>query len=113
MIALFRTLSATGKAVVAALTLIAVLCFVMAVLTMCSAKTEARKADAGQTLAQGRTRAAQDANAVRDGNDAANQSTRDQVKEDQDALRRETDPAVRDADARRRLCVLNPGACAP
>ncbi|WP_292089489.1 hypothetical protein [Brevundimonas sp.] len=99
--------------IVAALTLIALLCFVMAALTMCSAKTEARKADAGQTLAEGRTRAAQDSNAVRDGNDAANQSTRDQVKEDQDALRRETDPAVRDADARRRLCILNPGACAP
>ena len=51
-----RALTTTGNAVVAALTLIAVLCFVMAVLTMCSAKTEARKArKMGQLTVTGTT----------------------------------------------------------
>ncbi|QYC10551.1 hypothetical protein [Brevundimonas nasdae] len=70
-----------------------------------------QEARAGQTLAEGRTAAAQDASAVRDANDAATQSTREQVKEDQDAIRRETDPDARDRLARERLCKLNPGAC--
>lgn len=106
-----RTLTATGWLAVACLVLAVIL------LAMCVADDRQRAADrlrqveAGKTLADSRTAAAQDASAFRDSNDAANQSTRDQVKEDHDALRRETDPAVRDADARRRLCILNPGAC--
>jgi uncharacterized membrane protein len=70
-----------------------------------------QEARAYQTGADGRTAAAQDASAVRDANDAATQSTREQVKEDQDAIRRETDPDARDRLARERLCKLNPGAC--
>ena len=70
-----------------------------------------QEARADQTVAEGRTGAAQDASAVRDANDAATQSTREQVKEDQDAIRRETDPDARDRLARERLCKLNPGAC--
>ena len=77
-----------------------------------SSRRDAREAKAGQTLAEGRTEAAQDASAVRDANDTANQSTRNEVEEAQDAIRREDDPAVRDALARRRLCQLSPGACA-
>jgi len=113
MIALWNALTGRGRAIAGVLAVIALLCFSMAVLTMCRGKERGQQARAAQTMADGRTAAAQDANAVRDQNDTANQSTRDQVKEDQDAIRRETDPAVRDADARRRLCVLNPGACAP
>jgi len=95
--AMMRTLTATGWLAVACLALALIL------LAMCVAD--------GHQKADRRTAAAQDASAFRDSNDAANQSTRDQVKEDHDALRREIDPAVRDADARRRLCVLDPSAC--
>lgn len=76
------------------------------------ARDATQKAETGEALAEGRTGAAQDASAVRDANDAANQSTRNEVEEAQDAIRREDDPAVRDALARRRLCQLSPGACA-
>ncbi len=88
-----------------------VLLTVMAVLIALDARKDAARAKAGQTLADGRTAAAQDASQVRDDNDAANQSTRNEVKEATDAVRNETDPAERDRLARERLCRLSPGAC--
>ncbi|QLQ12162.1 MAG: hypothetical protein HZY74_01145 [Brevundimonas sp.] len=75
------------------------------------ARDAARKAEAAATLADGRTRAVQDASTIRDAHEARTDQTRQDVKEAQDAVRQETDPARRDAVARQRLCNLNPGAC--
>ncbi|ADL00715.1 hypothetical protein [Brevundimonas subvibrioides] len=75
------------------------------------ARNAAKKAEAAATIADGRTQGAQDASVVRDANDAANASTLNTVKDATDEVRRTTDPAERDAVARRRLCNLNPGAC--
>lgn len=105
-----RTLTPLGWAAAAALLILALVLGYCAVTR--PSRDATRKAEASQTLAEGRTGAAQDASAVRDANDTANQSTRNEVEEAQDAIRREDDPAVRDALARRRLCQLSPGACA-
>lgn len=74
-------------------------------------RNAAKQAEAAATIADGRTQGAQDASQVRDTNDAANSATRNDVKDATDEVRRTTDPADRDAVARRRLCQLNPGAC--
>lgn len=74
------------------------------------ARDAAAKAEASATLSDGRTKAGQDAGAVRDGNEAANATTLNDVKDAQDEVRHSA-PADRDAVARRRLCQLNPGAC--
>ncbi len=105
-----KALTATGRTIVAALTLIALLCFVLAVLTMCSAKNEARKADAGQTMAEGRTAAAQDANAVRDRADARNDQITDAVKKGTDDVRQAPDRSAGNLAARRGVCRVNPSA---
>lgn len=106
-----RDITLTGWLAAACLTLGLILLGTCALDGRRKPADRARQAEAGKTLAEGRTAAARDASAIRDRNDATNQSTRDQVKEDHDALRRQTDPAVRDLDARRRLCDLDPGAC--
>ena len=110
MIALWRALTATGRLIVAALTLIAVLCFVMAVLTMCSAKERARKADAGQTMAEGRTAAAQDASGVRDRADARNDQITDAVQKGTADVRQAPDRSAATLAARRGVCRVNPSA---
>jgi len=92
--------------------LIGLLVLILVVLSWCSDRKRLDAERASRTIADGRTAAAQDASQVRDANDAANSSTRNEVKEATDAVRNETDPAERDAIARRRLCRLNPGACA-
>lgn len=105
-----KALTATGRTIVAALTLIVVLCFAMAVLTMCSAKNEVRKADAGQTMAEGRTAAAQDANAVRDRADARNDQITDAVKKGTDDVRQAPDRSAANLAGRRGVCRINPSA---
>jgi len=100
-----------AQRIIGLLTLTAILCALFAVLAMCRGNPEAAKAKAGETLSDGRTAAAQDASAVRDGNDVANTQTRNEVKDAQDEVR-QADPADRDRIARQRLCRLNPGACA-
>ena len=96
--------------------LAALLIFALLFLAWCVAtkpsRDAARKAEAAATLADGRTRAATDASTIRGRHDAARDQTQAEVKEAQDAVRSETDPARRDAVARQRLCQLNPGACA-
>ena len=99
-----RTLTPLGWAAAAALLILALVLGYCAVTR--PSRDATRKAEASQTLAEGRTGAAQDASAVRDANDTANQSTRNEVEEAQDAIRREDDPAVRDRLARDRLACL-------
>jgi hypothetical protein len=104
-----RLPSPTGWAVIALLALTAL------ALAYCGltrpARNAATKAEATATLSDGRTKAGHDASVVRDDNDAANTNTLNDVKDAQDEVRHSA-PADRDAVARRRLCQLNPGACA-
>lgn len=109
---IIRTLTPLGWAAVVIAVLSLLLIGTCTVQSQRQARMKADSAAADKALADGRTASAQDASVIRDSNDAANQYTRYQVKEANDAIRRETNPAVRDADARRRLCQLNPGACA-
>ncbi|GEM_PF-3584880 len=101
-----RSLTLLGWAVIIALVLIGT-CSIQA-----NHKAQRDHASGELAFSDGRTVSAKEASVIRDKNDAANQSTRDQVQEAADAIRGENDPAVRDADARRRLCNLNPSACA-
>ncbi|MGE7198527.1 hypothetical protein [Brevundimonas naejangsanensis] len=106
----FRTLTAAGWLAVACLALALIL------LTMCVADDRQRAADrtrqeeAGQTLAEGRTAAAQDASAIRDRADACDQSTNDLSRSNRDAILSSPgadvrlDPRLDDA-ARRAICL--------
>ncbi|WP_420478216.1 hypothetical protein [Brevundimonas sp. FT23028] len=104
-----RLLSPTGWLVVALLVLAGLTLGYCAITR--PVRDAAAKAEASATLSDGRTKAGQDASAVRDGNDAANTATLNDVKDAQDEVRH-APAADRDAVARRRLCQLNPGACA-
>jgi type VI protein secretion system component VasK len=86
--------------------------FVVCVLTLswCNRGDRLKDADNAATVADGRTKASQDASQVRDQNDEANAATKAEVKDATDELRA-TDPADRDRVFRDRVCRLNPGAC--
>lgn len=87
MIGAWKALTGAGRAIVAGLATIALLCVLMAVLTMCGGKAAIRKGEAGQTLAEGRTGAAQDASAVRDRADARDDTISNAVTEGTDDVR--------------------------
>ena len=70
----------------------------------------ARKAEAGQTLAEGRTGAAQDANAVRDRSDERDDQISNAVKEGTDDVRQAPDRSAATVAARRGVCRVNPSA---
>ncbi|MBG7616459.1 hypothetical protein IWC96_14370 [Brevundimonas sp. BAL450] len=106
---LFRTFTRAGW-IITAIGLIALLTLGYCAVTK-PARDATKRAEANSTIADGRTGAAQDASVVRDGNDDARDATRTEVEDAQDEVRNQTDPAARDAVARRRLCRLNPGAC--
>lgn len=110
--AALRSLTLLGWAVIIGLVLLLVLLATCSLQASQDAKAQHVNAYGELALSDGRTVSAKEAGAIRDANDAANKFTRDQVKEATDAIRGENDPAVRDADARRRLCNLNPSACA-
>jgi hypothetical protein len=107
---MIRTLSVTGWLTVACLAL------ALIVLTMCAvdgrqkAADRTRQAEAGKTLADGRTAAAQDASAIRDRADARDQSTDDLTRSNTDAILNapgadaRLDPDL-DAAARRAICL--------
>ena len=102
------TLGLTGwlLAIIAALALFA------AVILIANrhAANQARVAEAGEALSDGRTRAAGDASQIRDGADARDADTRQTVEETIDAI---DDADDRDAAARAALgglCRLDPGA---
>lgn len=69
-----------------------------------------RKADAGQTFAEGRSGAAQDASAVRDRADARNDQISNAVKEGTDDVRQAPDRSAATLAARRGVCRVNPSA---
>jgi len=104
----FRSLTATGWLAVA------VLALSLALLGWCTldsrrdAAHAVRKADAGQTLAEGRTAAAGDASAIRDRADERASEIDATVKDGTDAIRHAPDRASANAAALRSLCRIDP-----
>lgn len=105
---MIRTLSVTGWLTVACLAL------ALIVLTMCAvdgrqkAADRTRQAEAGKTLADGRTAAAQDASAIRDRADARDQQIDQSTQETTDAIRNAPDDAAAGDHGLRSLCKLYP-----
>lgn len=110
MIAILRGFDTTAKVIFGLLVLGIVLSLTMAVLTMRSGRHDARKAEAGQTFAEARTGAAQDANAVRDRADARNDQITNAVQEGTADVRQAPDRSAATLAARRGVCRVNPGA---
>ncbi|MBD7941575.1 hypothetical protein [Brevundimonas guildfordensis] len=103
-----RTLSLTGWLAVAVLTLALILLTMCAVDSRQKAADRLRQADAGKTLAEGRTAAAQDASAIRDRADAREQQIDQSTQETTDAIRNAPDDAAAGDHGLRSLCKLYP-----
>lgn len=105
---LLRTLSVTSRLTVACLAL------ALIVLTMCAvdgrqkAADKLRQAEAGKTLADGRTAAARDASAIRDRADARDQQINTTTTEATNAIRNAPDDAAAGDHGLRSLCKLYP-----
>ena len=103
-----RDITATGWLAVA------VLALSLALLGWCTvdgrrnAAQAVRKADAGQTMAEGRTAAAGDASAIRDRADERTSQIDATVKDGTDAIRHAPDRASANAAALRSLCRIDP-----
>lgn len=110
MIAAFKAFDTTAKIIFGLLVLGIVLSLAMTVFTMRSARHEARKAEAGQTFAEARTGAAQDASRVRDRADARNDQITNDVQEGTADVRQAPDRSAATLAARRGVCRINPGA---
>lgn len=110
MIAAFKAFDTTAKIIFGLLVLGVILSLAMAVFTMRSARHEARKAEAGQTFAEARTGAAQDASRVRDRADARNDQITNDVQEGTADVRQAPDRSAATLAARRGVCRINPGA---
>ncbi len=99
-----RTLNLTGWLIVA------VLILALIALGTCQAMNHARgqatRAEAGQTLAEGRTAAGADASVIRDQADKRQIQTTTLIKDAEDEIRNAPDRASADAAARRRVCQL-------
>lgn len=90
--------------------LVLMLIVIVLALSWCSERDRAKQADAGKTLSDGRTAAAQDASAVRDRADERIAEINAAVKETTDDIRNAPDPASRDRAALRGLCRIDPSA---
>ena len=110
MIATLKAFDTSAKVIFGLLVLGVILSLAMAVFTMRSARHEARKAEAGQTFAEGRTGAAQDASAVRDRADTRNDQITNDVQEGTADVRQAPDRSAATLAARRGVCRINPGA---
>ncbi|MBB4799655.1 hypothetical protein HNP32_003413 [Brevundimonas bullata] len=103
-----RSLTATGWLAVA------VLALSLALLGWCTLDSRRKaaqavgKADAGQTIAEGRTAAAGDASAIRDRADERTSEIDATVKDGTDAIRHAPDRASANAAALRSLCRIDP-----
>ena len=103
-----RTFSPLGWAAVG-LVLIALLTLGYCAMTKPS-RDAARKAEAGHSLAEGRTAAAQDASAIRDRSDERDDQISNAVKEGTDDVRQAPDRSAANLAARRGVCRVNPSS---
>lgn len=92
------------------LILAAILVVCVLTLSWCNRGEKIEQQRDAATVADGRTKAGQDASQVRDENETANAETRAEVKDATDELRA-ADRSDRDRVFRDRVCKLNPGAC--
>lgn len=90
--------------------LLLMLVIIVLALSYCSERDRLKQANAGKTLSDGRTAAAQDASAVRDRADERDNATTSAVKDATDEIRNAPDPASRDRAALRGLCRVDPSA---
>lgn len=96
-----------------AIILVAIFCLCVVVgVALCTrgAKQDAKRAEAGQTMAEGRTAAAQDASGVRDRTDARNDQITQAVQEGTADVRQAPDRSAANLAARRGVCRVNPSA---
>ena len=105
-----RDITATGWLIVAVLALTLVLLGWCALDARRNAAQTVRKAEAGQTFAEGRTGAAKDASAVRDRADTRNDQITNDVQEGTADVRQAPDRSAATLAARRGVCRINPGA---
>lgn len=91
---------------------LALLAFLIAVLLWFAldARNDAKRAEAGETLAEGRTAAAVDASAIRDRSDARNDQITDNVKKGTDDVRQAADRDAANRAARLGVCRIDPSA---
>lgn len=95
-----------------ALILVAIFCLCVVLgVALCtrSARDDVRRAEAGQTMAEGRTGAAQDTNTIRDRADKRDQQITTTTQETTDAIRNAPDDAAAGDHALGGLCKLYPG----
>lgn len=103
-----RYLTVTGWLAVACLALALILLTMCAVDGRQKAADKLRQTEAHQTLAEGRTAAAQDASAIRDRADARDQQIDQSTQETTDAIRNAPDDAAAGDHGLRSLCKLYP-----
>lgn len=99
---------ATPRRIITLITLVAVLCGVMAVLTICSQREKLKAARDDQTVAEGRTVSAVEAIREIDALGQRGAVSNKEVTDAQDAIRNAR-PEDRDAVARTRLACLQDG----
>ncbi|MCC4295869.1 MULTISPECIES: hypothetical protein [Brevundimonas] len=110
MIAWLKGADSAARAILALFVAAIALCLILAVLNVCSARDDARKAEAGQTMAEGRTGAAQDASGIRDRADARNDQITQAVTKGTTDVRQAPDRSAANLAARRGVCRVNPSA---
>ncbi len=103
-----RDITSTGWLALACLALALILLAMCAVDGRQRAADKLRQAEAGKTLADGRTAAAQDASAIRDRADARDQQIDQSTQETTDAIRNAPDDATAGDHGLRGLCKLYP-----
>lgn len=98
------------RTIVALIGLAVCIIVVVAVLVALDARKDGKRAEAGKTLSDGRTAAAQDASSIRDEADARISEINQTVEDATDAIRNAPDPASRDRAALAGLCRINPSS---
>ena len=99
-----------ARRIVAVMALAALLCLVLVIVTMCAGQNDNARQRAGETLADGRTKAAQDVGAIRDRSIKSEGKIQSTVETATDAIRQAPDDAAADRAARRGVCKLDPSS---
>lgn len=99
-----------ARRIVGIMALVAVLALVMVIVTMCATRDQNARQRAAETLADGRTKAAQDIGAIRDRSIKSEGKIQSTVETATDAIRQAPDDAAADRAARRGVCKLDPSA---
>lgn len=99
-----------ARRIVGIMAMVAVLALVMVIVTMCSTRDHDARQRAGETIADGRTKAAQDVGAIRDRSIKSEGKIKSTVETATDAIRQAPDDRTAADIARRSVCKLDPSA---